>query len=199
MRRNEFKVDDNETIEKLLSECEHGVLSLISDNKPYGVAVNFVYFDNKVYIHGSKEGRKMQAIKESSLASFIAIKAYSLIPSYFSNTIAACPATQFFASVILEGNIHNIKDGDKKAEVLNKLMEKLQSEGGYEPIAFEKPMYKKMLENTAVLELKANNISCKIKAGQNLSKPKKDNLLEKLEERDTFLDKETISLMKENN
>ncbi len=195
MRRSEFNIEDKEIIKEILDECESGTLSLISKGKPYGVAVNFVYYEDKIYIHGAKEGRKVESIRENPFASFLVINPFSLIPSYFSDTMAACPATQFFASVICEGNIKTIDNPNKKAIVLNKLMEKLQSEGGYETIAFDKPMYKKMLENTAVFELDIQTISCKVKVGQNLLEDKKEGIIDKLQKRDSKLDKKTIEMI----
>lgn len=196
MRREEFQVNDKATIEKILSECEYGTLSLISNGKPYGVAVNFVYYNNKIYIHGAKEGRKVVAIQDNPNASFLVIKPYSLIPSYFSNTIAACPATQFFASVHFEGYIKEIINGDEKAVVLNQMMQKLQKDGGYEPISFEKSMYTSMIEKTAIFELSVELISCKVKAGQNLTKEKTQDMMEKLNQRGNEIDKETIEAMR---
>lgn len=197
MRRDEFRIEDKKIIKNILSQCEYGILGLVFENKPYSIAVNFVYFKNKIYIHGSKEGKKIELIKKNNNASFLAVKPYSLIPSYFSDTLAACPATQFFASVLFEGEITFVEDTNKKADILNSLMEKLQSEGKYEKIAYEKPMYKKMLINTAVLELNPQDISCKVKVGQNLSDEKKENMIEKLSKRGSSLDKKTINLMKE--
>jgi nitroimidazol reductase NimA-like FMN-containing flavoprotein (pyridoxamine 5'-phosphate oxidase superfamily) len=195
VRRNEFNVQDKQSITKILSECEYGTLSLISQGKPYGVAVNFVWHNEKIFIHGALQGRKIDAINENPLASFLAVQAFSTIPSYFSDTIAACPATQFFASVHCEGVIKEIKTPQAKAIVLNKLMEKLQKEGNYEPIAYEKPMYTSMIDKTAIFELTPNHISCKIKAGQNLSHEKKETFIKKLEERGESIDSKTIELM----
>ena len=195
MRRDEFNVQDEKSINEILTECEYGTLSLISDNKPYSVALNFVKYGNSIFFHGAKEGKKIEAIKNNNLASFLVVKPYSLIPSYFSDTLAACPATQFFASVFIEGKIDFIEDVNKKSDVLNALMEKLQSDGGYERIAYDKPMYTKMIEKTAILELKPINISCKIKVGQNLNQSKRDNIMNKLQQRGTKLDNQTIEQM----
>ena len=195
MRRDEFNVQDEKSINEILTECEYGTLSLISDNKPYSVALNFVKYGNSIFFHGAKEGKKIEAIKNNNLASFLVVKPYSLIPSYFSDTLAACPATQFFASVFIEGKIDFIEDVNKKSDVLNALMEKLQSDGGYERIAYDKPMYTKMIEKTAILELKPINISCKIKVGQNLNQAKRDNIMNKLQQRGTKLDNQTIEQM----
>jgi len=195
MRRNEFDIQDKQSITNILSECEYGTLSLISQGKPYGVAVNFVWHNDRIFIHGAKEGRKVDAINETHLGSFLVVKPYSFIPSYFSQTLAACPATQFFASVHFEGVIKELKIPEAKAIVLNKLMEKLQKEGNYEPIAYEKPMYTTMIDKTAIFELTPNHISCKIKAGQNLSHEKKETFMKELEERGESIDSKTIELM----
>ncbi len=199
MRREEFNIEDKEIILKILSSCEYGVLGLISDNKPYSVALNFVYFKDKIYFHGAKEGRKVEAIRNNSNASFLVVKPYSVIPSYFSNTIAACPATQFFSSVFFEGQIQQIENENKKAEVLNALMQKLQSEGGYEPIACEKVMYKKMIEKTAIFEFTVSKLSCKVKVGQNLNSTQKSNMKEKLSNVNTPISKQTLEVFQEFN
>lgn len=195
MRREEFNIEDEKSIENILNECEYGTLSLISDNKPYCVALNFVKYEDSIYFHGAKEDKKIETIKQNNLASFLVVKPYSIIPSYFSDTLAACPATQFFASVFIEGEIDFVEDVNKKSDILNALMEKLQSDGGYEKIAYDKPMYTKMIEKTAILELKPTNMSCKIKVGQNLPQSKKDNIMKKLHERGTTLDNQTIEQM----
>ncbi len=195
MRRAEFDVKDENSINELLESCEYGSLSLISEGKPYVVALNFVFFENSIFFHGAKEGRKIEAIKSNPNASFLVVKPYSFIPSYFSDTMAACPATQFFASVLFEGKVSFIENGNIKAKVLNALMKKFQSEDSFEEITYEKAMYTKMLDKTAIFELKPEHISCKIKVGQNLNEEKKNRLIEKLKNRDSKIDEETIKQM----
>ena len=195
MRRVEFDIKDENIINEVLKICEYGTLSLISKGKPYVVALNFVFFENSIFFHGAKEGRKIEAIKSNPNASFLVVKPYSFIPSFFSDTMAACPATQFFASVLFEGNISFIEDGNIKAKVLNALMKKFQSEDSFEEIAYKKAMYTKMLDKTAIFELKPEEISCKIKVGQNLNEEKKNRLIKKLKDRDSKIDAETIKQM----
>ena len=113
--------------------------------------------------------------------------------------MSASPATQFFASVLIEGNISFIEDGNIKAKVLNALMKKFQSEDSFEEIAYEKAMYTKILDKTAIFELKPESISCKIKVGQNLNEEKKNRLIEKLKSRDSKIDEETIKQMQLHN
>ncbi len=183
MRRSEFEVTDPNIIESVLSECEYGVLSLISDNEPYGVAVNFAYREGKFYFHGALEGRKAEAIGECAKCSFMVVKPYAYIPSYFSDTRSACPATQYFASVIAAGKVVRLNDPVQKAFGLTALMEKMQPEGGYEPIDAANPIYTKMMGKTGVYAIEHDFITLKVKAGQNLSKDRQASLMSRLEER----------------
>ena len=196
MRRDEFNINDKNSINEILQTCEYGTLSLISEGKPYVVALNFVFFENSIFFHGAKEGKKIEAINSNPNAAFLVVKPYSFIPSYFSDTMAACPATQFFASVLIEGKLKFIEDGYKKAEVLNALMKKFQKEDSFEEIAYDKAMYTKMLDKTTIIELKIKTQSCKIKVGQNLNEERKNKVMEKLKNRNLQIDDETIKQMK---
>ncbi|MCG3714548.1 hypothetical protein L5F64_03065, partial [Aliarcobacter butzleri] len=85
---------------------------------------------------------------------------------------------------------------DKKADILNALMKKFQNEDSFEEIAYNKAMYTKMLDKTAIIELKIETQSCKIKVGQNLNEERKNKFLEKLKNRNSQIDNETIKQMK---
>lgn len=196
MRRDEFEVKNEDIIKEILGECEHGVLSLISESKPYGVALNFVFFDGKLCFHGAKSGKKIKAIKENKNASFLAVQEYSLIPSYFSDPSLACPATQFFSSVHAEGEVKFVESVEEKALIMSAFMEKLQQEGGYEPIVANE-MYTKMLKAISVFVLTPKVMSLKVKVGQNLSDEKFASFIKKLEARAYDKDIETIKAMKQ--
>lgn len=198
MRRSEFEVKDEAAIEALLAECEYGTLSLVDDGEPYGVPVNFVWFGGCICFHGSREGRKAEVIAKNPKAAFSAVKPYSLIPSHFSDTRAACPATQFFASVHMAGTVTIVEDDNEKCGVLNAMMQKLQPEGGYETIDATNPIYTKMMAQTAVWKLTPSHKSLKVKAGQNLSDERKCEIIRKLIDRGEELDKITVQTIQNN-
>lgn len=195
MRREEFEVKEEELKEELLNEAEYGVLSLIAQSEAYGVAVNFVMYEGCICFHGANEGRKVEAIRTNSQASFLVVRPYALIPSYFSNTRSACPATQFFASIHAYGEVEIVDDIDRKAAIMEALMQKLQSEGGYEKIEANNPIYTKMLEKMGVFALKPKTMSMKVKAGQHLDISRHAEMLEKLNSRGSSEDVETAKLM----
>lgn len=195
MRRAEFEVKDKSALENLLAECDYGTLSLVDGNEPYGVPLNFVYFDSAICFHGARGGRKAETIAKNPKASFSVVKPYSLVPSYFSDTKAACPATQYFASAHISGKIELVEDAAHKCDILNAMMQKLQSDGGYETISTANPIYTKMLTQTAVWRLTPSHTSMKVKAGQNLTEERKTDIIAKLCERGGDRDADTTALI----
>jgi len=196
MRRNEFNITDQAVIVETLNQCDHGTLSLIDRDVPYGVPLNFAWWEEGIVFHGAKEGKKMALIARNNKASFNAVRCYSYIPSYFSHTSAACPATQFFASVSMGGTLCVIEDENQKASALNALMQKLQPEKRYETIDVQNPIYTKMVEKTAIFKLEPSWMTMKLKLGQQLSHEKQEDFMAQLEERGTPLDLLTVKAMK---
>lgn len=196
LRRKEFGVEDEEMIQEILQEISYGVLSLVAKDKPYSVPLNFAVFGNDIIFHGANEGKKVEIIKENAKACLSVVKEYSFLPSYFSSSSSACPATQFFASIFCEGEISLITNLEVKAKALSALMQKMQPEKKYEDIEVANPIYTKMLEKTAIFKLTVENLTTKVKAGQNLNAENKDKLITKLKERGSAIDLKTIELMK---
>ena len=195
MRRAEFDVKDTKLVEELMATCDYGTLSLVDGDVPYGVPLNFVWHEKSICFHGSKEGRKMELIVKNPKASLSVVKPLSLIPSYFSNSRSACPATQLFMSVHMMGTIKIVENQNQKCAMLTALMQKLQPENGYDPIDANNPIYTKMIEQTALFYLKPESISLKLKAGQNLTEERKALLIEKLTRRGDALDLLSIKMI----
>ena len=181
---------------EFLETLEYGTLALSIDNLPYSLPINFVTLNGAFYFHGSKKGRKVEAVKANYNASFSAVKAYSIIASYMSSKDGlACPATQFFKSVSIDGKIEIVEKEQVKIDALNALMCKLQSEGCYKDL--NDPVYKKAIGATNVLKLTPINSNLKLKFGQKLNEERFNMIIEHLEQRGTKEDIQTIQLMKE--
>ncbi|MGI6737753.1 MAG: pyridoxamine 5'-phosphate oxidase family protein [Anaerovoracaceae bacterium] len=71
MRRWKQQLTEEECVEILKSE-PRGVLSVHGeDGYPYGVPMNFIYYDNgKIYFHGAKTGHKIDALRADARVSF---------------------------------------------------------------------------------------------------------------------------------
>lgn len=197
MRRKEFTIEQEEEITEFLSTQTFGFLGTVSpDNKPRVTPLNFVYDEGCFYFHGSLAGEKMKHIKANSTVSFTVAEEYSLIPSYFSDPLLACPATAFFKSVSASGHAEKVIDLKEKARALNRFMEKLQPEGGYLPIDADDPRYTGELKAVAVVRIVPETLSAKFKFGQNLKQDRHEHLQEQLEQRGEAKDAATVEMMR---
>jgi len=191
-----FEIKDKAIIETMMLNAEYGTLALSRNGTPYSVPVNFVHEGDIVYFHGSQSGRKMKALSANSKVSFSIVENFSLISSYFSSTDnLACPATQFFKSISIDGEVSIVEEKEEKIKALTLLMRKLQPEGGYK--ALDDNAYKKMLNATAVFRIDIHELRAKFKFGQHLDKVRFEMIISHLQNRDKSIDKETVAMMKE--
>jgi nitroimidazol reductase NimA-like FMN-containing flavoprotein (pyridoxamine 5'-phosphate oxidase superfamily) len=190
-----FEITDKEIINQVLDKAEYGTLALCYDNRPYSLPINFVRIENILYFHGSLKGKKIEILNANPYVSFSVVEAYSMIQSYFSSKDnLACSATQFFKSVIIDGEVEFVKNYDEKVLALSKLMEKLQPEGRYKDLSDND--YQKVINATAIFKLESKNLKAKFKFGQNLNKDRFEMIIKYLEDRGQEVDMATIKLMK---
>lgn len=197
MRRSEFQVTEEKEMEEFLGQMSFGFLGTISeDGWPHVTPINYVYYEGDVYIHGSKIGEKMDSMKQNNQVTFCVAKEYAIIPSYFTDPTYACPATTFFKSVFFRGKAVVVEDVKEKASVMSAFAEKLQPEGGYDPIDANNDEYVKRLRGIAVVKIATEWRTAKFKFGQNYNDPRRQKVIDGLAKRDDPLDEETIRLMK---
>ena len=73
MRRIRQQLPEAEALE-VLRQAKRGVLSVIGDDGwPYGIYLNPLFENGRLYFHGAKEGHKVDALRRDSRASFTAI------------------------------------------------------------------------------------------------------------------------------
>jgi nitroimidazol reductase NimA-like FMN-containing flavoprotein (pyridoxamine 5'-phosphate oxidase superfamily) len=198
MRRKEFQMNEDEQKEivMFLNEMTFGFLGTVSeDGYPHITPLNFVYYRDAIYFHGSKIGEKMSELKARKQVSFAVAKEFALIPSYFTEAKYACPATAFFKSVYIRGSAEIVDNLEEKADVFTAFMKKLQPEGGYAPFDLLDEGYVKQIKGTAIVKIHIEQMTAKFKFGQNWSENKLDIVTQQLAERDNDLDEETIRLM----
>lgn len=153
MRRKEREVTDAAKIQEIISKCKYCRLGLYDDGRVYIVPVNFAYkiADGKyvLYIHGAKEGRKVELIKKNGYAAF-----EMDVNAGLKTADSACGHSEYFQSVIGEGRIQMVEDIGEKREALQLLMEYNTGNGDWE-------FPEKMLEVTGVIRLDVETLSCK--------------------------------------
>lgn len=134
-----------EQIDNLLYRAEVGRLGTYSqDGYPYVLPLHFVYFDNKIYMHGLPKGKKIDNIKFNSNVCFEIDEMISLLYEGVENP---CDVNTEFNSIILRGTASLINDFDEKYNALSKIVEK------FTPHLTNKQLPPKMVKATAVIRI----------------------------------------------
>ncbi len=147
MRRKDKQLSVEESIE-ILKSNEIGVLSTICENGyPYGIALNYVYYNNSIYFHGAKEGQKLDNIKNCDKVSFLVTSDVQLLPEDFNTK---------YKSVILFGRAGEI-NSDEKAEILTQFVKKYSNDF----LEKGKEYVKESKDLTTIIKIKIEHLSGK--------------------------------------
>lgn len=149
IRRNREQILSKKDCLDILRECNCGVLSLLGDdNYPYGVPLNYVLSEGKIYFHCAKEGHKIDAIQKNEKASFTVIDSDKVIPEEF---------TTYYRSVIVFGRAELLNDPQKKKTALLNLIKK------YSPNFIQEgsEVIEKFFDAVQVIEFSIEHISGK--------------------------------------
>jgi len=156
MRRAEREIKDQGTIKALLDQSHVGRVATIN-RKGYPVIkpVNYVYWDGKIYFHSSLKGEKMSDIRRGSPVCFEVDQSIAYVPARGP----ACKASFYYRSILIKGEAALVNPRGKRREILEKLMEKYQPEGGYGEIE------EGILQKTAVIEISVKEMTGKENLG----------------------------------
>lgn len=116
MRLKKQQLSDEEAI-ALLDAGEYGVLSSISENGyPYGVPINYIYHDGKIYVHSAMKGHKVKNFARDSKVSFCVVAEAELLQE---------DVNTMFKSVIAFGKIRELTEMEDKQKVFELMIRKL--------------------------------------------------------------------------
>ncbi len=156
MRRKERKIENQETIEALLGRSPVGRMATVNRKGfPVIKPVNFLYWNGKIYIHSSRKGEKIRDIRRRSPVCFEIDDPIA----YVSTGGPACKASYYYRSIIVKGTAVLLKSRNAKRDILEKIMQKYQPEGGYGEVSEE------ILGRTAVIEIAIQEITGKENLG----------------------------------
>jgi uncharacterized protein len=196
LRRQDKEITDTAALEEALDAADWGTLGLVSeDGRAVLVPLNFVRHEGRLYFHGALAGQKMEILRQRGEATFLVVDAFAQIPSYASDPRKACPATQFYKSVIAYGQVRILDEPALKAEALGVLMGKLQPDGGYQPIDAEGPLYRASISSVAVMEMTVERMTGKFAFGQMFSAERWASVTNLLETRGGPQDRRTLEAM----
>ena len=117
--RRKDRIMDYEDSIKLLANGEYGILSMVTlENTGDGVPLNYIFEDNKIYIHCAVEGRKLESFINNPNVSFCVVGKTQVQADKFST---------IYESVIAFGKISESEDIEKR-EALIKILAKYSPE-----------------------------------------------------------------------
>jgi uncharacterized protein len=136
MRRPMLECNDEAKISSFLSSALTGYLGLADDNEPYVVPLNFVWWNDAIYVHGAEEGRKMEIIKYNPRVCFT-------VSENFGTMVHPVPAKTDtgYMSVMLFGKATIVSDIDEATMAMQQLLDK------YVPGYFSSPLSKHHVES----------------------------------------------------
>jgi nitroimidazol reductase NimA-like FMN-containing flavoprotein (pyridoxamine 5'-phosphate oxidase superfamily) len=130
------KINSKEKMIEFLHSERIGRISTIDeDGFSFIAPMNFVYYDDAVYIHGFPRGEKYENLQRNPKCGFEVDRELAFLPSYFFErpTYASLTDT-LYISVVIKGIAETVTNNQEKVNVLNALMEKTQTEGNYEKL-----------------------------------------------------------------
>ncbi|HWP79123.1 MAG TPA: pyridoxamine 5'-phosphate oxidase family protein [Candidatus Acidoferrum sp.] len=133
----------------LLARAPVGVLAMTG---PYAIPVHFVWADGKVYIHGSKEGEKVDRMAADAN---VCLTVYEMADFMVDNPKTACNIYTAYESVMVKGKVAQVADTEKKREILYAFAAK------YYPPLGELSMPQPAIDATALFELTPGEITGK--------------------------------------
>lgn len=150
IRRQDRKIESNDVIEKILSAGEYGVLCTTSESSyPYGVPVNYIYYNKNIYFHCAIEGYKLENIKYNNKVSFCVVGVTEVLPNKFSTK---------YESVIVFGKAIEVINEEKEMALIN-LIDKYSPDFKEEGFKY----IKKAEDKTKVIKIEIDHISGKSK------------------------------------
>lgn len=153
--------------------------------------------DGWVCFHAAPAGEKTSLLGRQVVVSVE--ETVARLPSYFLDAERACPATTLFRGAQVRGVLTAIEEPIRKARVLQRLMEKLQPEGGHAVVEAESPLYRAAVKGLLIAGVSLEGATAKAKLGQNRNDDARLKVMEQLWRRGAPGDVRAIELIRDAN
>mgnify|MGYP001765904652 CR=1 FL=1 len=138
-------------MERLLERMPVGRLAVTTEDGPYAVAVNYLFWNGSIYIHSGLKGRKMEALRADSRVCFLVDE---VGPQVLWER--GCGISQIYRSVVCFGRASMVEDRSEKRIILEQMIRKYVP-SGY-PLS---PLKDENVGNTAVVKIVVESMSGK--------------------------------------
>jgi len=113
-----LKMTDDETMEYLASGRDGVLCCNGPDGFPYGVPVNYILLDGRIYFHGRPAGEKFDYVKRDPRVCFTVYthEAFEITGP------ETCNVTTVYTSVIVRGKCQEVTDQTEKERILYEMV-----------------------------------------------------------------------------
>jgi nitroimidazol reductase NimA-like FMN-containing flavoprotein (pyridoxamine 5'-phosphate oxidase superfamily) len=118
MRRKELEINDRAEIEATIAEATVCRVAMCDGDRPYIVAMNFGYRDNRFYFHCAAEGRKLDILANNDRVCL-----QMDVGAEIERGDTACEFGMKYRSVIAFGTATIIDDASEKAAALDTIVQ----------------------------------------------------------------------------
>lgn len=187
------KIKSKEKMIEFLQKEHIGRIATIDKNGfPFVAPMNFLFYNDMVYIHGFPRGEKYDNIKLNAKCGFEVDRELAFLPSYFFDPPTDASLTDtLYVSIIVKGHAEFVTDNDEKSLVLNKLIEKYQTEGGYESLNPQMAT----IRGVGLIKIKPETITGKYKLGKYWDEKDKIRIATRIMERAVNNPKRVLELL----
>lgn len=151
-RMKKYQLSEEE-INNLFERAEIGRLATINeDGFPYVISMHFVYYNDKIYLHGLPKGQKIDNINRNSKVCF---EIDEFLGNMTDNIKIPCDTEAKYNSIVAFGLAKIVNDINYKREVFNKIVDK------YTPQFSGFSLPENMVKGTAVIEIEITSCTGK--------------------------------------
>ena len=142
-RRTDRTMKTLREMELLLERMPVGRLAVTTEDGPYIVPVNYLFFEGSIYFHSGLSGRKMEALQADSRVCFLVDE---IGPQVLWGQ--GCGISQVYKSVVCFGKAEFVQGPIEKRAILERMVQK------YVPSSYRfPPMKDQNVENTVVVRI----------------------------------------------
>jgi nitroimidazol reductase NimA-like FMN-containing flavoprotein (pyridoxamine 5'-phosphate oxidase superfamily) len=119
MRLREKEITDRNEVEDLLRKEKVCRFAMCDGDTPYVLPTTYGYRDGVMYFHSSKQGRKMDVLRENNRVCFVVDTGHELVQGPLDTS---CKSTIKFKSVVGTGRARMVEDPAEKRKAMDVIM-----------------------------------------------------------------------------
>lgn len=123
--------------------------------------------DTEIYLHLHRQDPQLKQLQKNPEAHLVFTSYHGYVPSYAKDPEDASFATMFYRFAQLQIRVTAVTDIKESAAILDRMMQRYQPEGGYQPLSGREEEYGPSLRMIQVLRCSVLAVQGKWKLGQN--------------------------------